>query len=191
MTHVSTKEATTMSEHIGGYPQDTELRDDIVLTIPAESFPVRWALCSVTADFIGMFCAEHLDDRRDQDTAHLVFVANELIENAVKFNHGDDVTVRGAIEAGEAVFIVSNAVSAEGLPALRQRFLELCDEDPSVLLIQQIEANAEQGDSSNSRLGLLTLINDYGARLGWRIERRAPGSYRLHSMARVPLEERR
>ena len=180
-----------MSEHIGCYTRDTELRDDIALTIPAESFPVRWALCSVTADFIGTFCAELLGDDRGQGTAHLIFVANELIENAIKFNHGGDVTVRGALEAGEVVFIVSNGVSAEVLPALRQRFLELCDEDPSVLLIQQIEANVEQGSSSNSKLGLLTLLNDYGARLGWRLEPHAPGSYRLDSMARVPLTERR
>ena len=42
--------------------------------------------------------------------------------------------------------------------------------DPGELLIERIEENAENANSSGSGLGLLTLMSDYGARLGWRFQ---------------------
>jgi hypothetical protein len=44
---------------------------------------------------------------------------------------------------------------------------ELTASDPGELLIARIEANAADAGASGSGLGLLTLMNDYGARLGW------------------------
>jgi hypothetical protein len=60
-----------------------------------------------------------------------------------------------------------------------ERFGTLLDElacgDPGELLIERIEANAANENSNASGLGLLTLMNDYGARLGWQFDPQGTG----------------
>ena len=51
-----------------------------------------------------------------------------------------------------------------------------------------MERNAEDPDSTGSGLGLLTLVNDYGVRLGWTIEPQAAGaSVQIRTIANVTL----
>jgi hypothetical protein len=38
------------------------------------------------------------------------------------------------------------------------------------LYIQQIETTASQADNEASGLGLITLVNDYAAKLGWKFK---------------------
>ncbi|MBD0343963.1 MAG: hypothetical protein ICV63_03840 [Coleofasciculus sp. Co-bin14] len=45
---------------------------------------------------------------------------------------------------------------------------ELTTSDPSELYMHQLENSAV--DESESRLGLLTMMNDYLAKLGWKFE---------------------
>ena len=59
---------------------------------------------------------------------------------------------------------------------IRQTYLEIISRDPGELLIERIEANAADENSSGSGLGLLTLMNDYGARLGWDFRSSTSGS---------------
>jgi hypothetical protein len=42
--------------------------------------------------------------------------------------------------------------------------------DPNELYIQQIEITASKADHEDSGLGLITLVNDYAAKLGWRFK---------------------
>jgi len=74
---------------------------------------------------------------------------------------------------------------ASGLQGLIQ---EITSRDPSDLLIERMERNAEDPDSTGSGLGLLTLVNDYGVRLGWTIEPQAAGaSVQIRTIANVTL----
>jgi hypothetical protein len=179
-----------MTEFIGSYLRESQ-REDLALTIHADSFPVRWTLCSATADFLGAYCAGLVDDLNQPSISSLVFVANELIENAVKFNRDGDVAVSVLVAVGEAVVTVSNTVDHSMVPELRERFGALSQDDPALLLIRQVEANAEHPDGATSGLGLLLLMNDYGAKLGWKLSASSPDRLRLDSMARVPLKEKR
>lgn len=179
-----------MTEMIGSYLPEMERGEDLALTIHAESFPVRWTLCSATAELVGDYCAGIVDDPNQAGTSSLAFVANELIENAVKFNCGGDVTVRVRVAEREAVLVVCNTVDGDALPRLRERLEVLSHDAPDVLLMRQVEANAEHPEST-SGLGLLLLLNDYGAALGWKISAISPGRARLSSMARIPRKEMR
>jgi hypothetical protein len=42
--------------------------------------------------------------------------------------------------------------------------------DPDDLMLRQQEESAKSTESTASCLGLLTMINDYGAQLGWRFD---------------------
>ena len=65
---------------------------------------------------------------------------------------------------------------AEKNVAAFQAFLaEVETRDAGELLIERIEANAADDSSNGSGLGILTLMNDYGARLGWRFEQQEEG----------------
>ena len=65
---------------------------------------------------------------------------------------------------------------------------ELTARDPGELLIERIEANAADETSSGSGLGLLTLMNDYGARLGWNFsDAPADGTVVLSTHASLTL----
>ena len=52
---------------------------------------------------------------------------------------------------------------------IRFSFERILEENAGDLLVQQLECNGGE-DSNKSCLGLLTMINDYGAQLGWRFE---------------------
>ena len=71
--------------------------------------------------------------------------------------------------------IVSNDTEAEVASRFQALIEEITSRDPGELLIERIEANAADENSSGSGLGLLTLMNDYGARLGWDFRSSATG----------------
>ena len=58
-------------------------------------------------------------------------------------------------------------ISPERIPGLQMLIEDLTTRDPGDLLLERIEANAADETSSASGLGILTLMNDYGARMGW------------------------
>jgi hypothetical protein len=69
----------------------------------------------------------------------------------------------------EFKFYASNAIAPDAIEDLQARIHALLTEDPQQLYLDQVERNAS-GESSGSHLGLLTMVNDYKARLGWKFE---------------------
>jgi hypothetical protein len=69
-----------------------------------------------------------------------------------------------------------------------QQFIkELLNSDPGELYIRQIKRSKE--DESISGLGLLTMINDYDAKLGWQFEtiEHNPEVIVVTTMAQLPI----
>jgi hypothetical protein len=65
---------------------------------------------------------------------------------------------------------------------------EIMARDAGDLLIEKIEANAANPSSTGSGLGLLTLMSDYGVRLGWVFRPGAAGApIRLETFAALKL----
>ncbi len=100
------------------------------------------------------------------------FIANELLENAMKFCDratAMPISLTLRLLPDRLVFEVSNALSFEAAEQFQVLIQELLAEDPTILLLRQLEQNAvEQG--AGSRLGFLTMMSDYQARLGWKFE---------------------
>ncbi|NET61002.1 MAG: ATP-binding protein, partial [Symploca sp. SIO2E6] len=63
-----------------------------------------------------------------------------------------------------------NSVSPTTVDKFQAFVQELTTSDPEELVIRQLEKNAEDENSHASGLGLLTMINDWKAKLGWKIE---------------------
>ncbi|MFB2967938.1 DUF6272 family protein [Aerosakkonema sp. BLCC-F183] len=100
------------------------------------------------------------------------YIANELLENSLKYNYElGKYPLRFAIYLLERnlVFVTKNCVNKKTLDKLNNFINELIDSDVSELYFRQLEKGAEE-NSEESQLGFLSILNDYEAKLGWKFE---------------------
>ena len=162
-------------------------QDSLELTFTPSSLPIkkRWRSNRLSAHFVADYFSNFLpvdeDDpaqerRLKESKGADSYVANELLENAMKFNNP---TTSSKIKFGiyfieeaevTAVLFATNAVSAEGLDKFQVFIQQLLSSDPEDFYMQQIEKSAEDENSEASGLGFLTMLNDYSAKLGWKFE---------------------
>ncbi|HTJ57166.1 MAG TPA: ATP-binding protein [Devosiaceae bacterium] len=134
---------------------------------------LTWQHSSITAEYFGEFYGLHAAAGGFQYNLvrhSVVYLVNELLENALKFRAPGDIEIRTAFADGSFEIVVSNLISGATAERFRKLLAEIVARDPGELLIERIEANAADENSSGSGLGLLTLMNDYEARLGWRFD---------------------
>lgn len=181
-------------------------QDSLELTFTPNSLPIkkRWRSNRLSANFMADYFSNFLpvdeDDpaqkRRIKESKGAVsYVANELLENAIKFNNqGTNFKIKFGIcfieEADmTAVLFATNSVSAEGLDKFQKFIQELLCSDPEKLYVQQIEKSAEEENSGASGLGFLTMINDYSAKIGWKFEivQKEPKTIAVTTMVLVPV----
>ena len=181
-------------------------QDSLELTFTPNSLPIkkRWRSNRLSANFMADYFSNFLqvdeDDpaqkRRIKESKGAVsFVANELLENAIKFNdRGTNFKIKFGIYFSEeadmtAVLFATNSVSAEGLDKFQKFIQKLLCSDPEKLYVQQIEKSAQEENSGESGLGFLTMINDYSAKLGWKFEivQKDPKMIAVTTMVLVPV----
>lgn len=138
----------------------------------------RWSNYGLSADFLGdyfsaFFPGPSLDEtsisNRDRVKAAVSFVANELIENAVKYGARNDalpITITLRLYGSTILLEASNPATTEHVDSYKEFVAHLLDSDPTELYFRQLETTAL--GSGQSQMGLLTMINDYQARFGWR-----------------------
>ena len=150
------------------------------------SIQERWRNNGLSADFVAdymtTFFPRQSDTKKEQqrqaELKHAVsYIANELLENAMKFNYP---AAEHSIEFGihlldrdkaQIVLYATNSVRPEQVTEFQEFIQELLVGDTEELFIRQMEINAENPEAMGSRLGFLTMINDYSARLGWKFAR--------------------
>lgn len=138
----------------------------------------RWRNYGISADFLGdyfatFFPGEALDgsgfQRPDVVKAAVSYIANELLENAIKFNDPDahfPISISLFLSEDAILFDVINYVNGT-LADRYQTFIQLLiDSDIDCLYMEQLERTAMGEGESN--MGLLTMIKDYNAQLGWK-----------------------
>jgi len=161
------------------------------VVLPEGRLAVGWQHASATCEFLGeTFATRHARTGRDySDARHsIIYLVNELLENAIKFRSPGDIQIRCSLEEGNFELVVTNNASSEVATRFQAILAEVTAGDPGELLIQRIEANAADENSSASGLGILTLMNDYGARLGWTFtEAPAGGTVTLSTFASLSL----
>ena len=181
-------------------------QDSLELTFTPNSLPIknRWRSNRLSANFMADYFSNFLpvdendpaQKRRIKESKGAVsYVANELLENAIKFNdRGTNFKIKFGIYFIEeadmtAVLFATNSVSAEGLDKFQKFIQELLCSDPEKLYVQQIEKSAEEENTGASGLGFLTMINDYSAKIGWKFEivQKDPKMIAVTTMVLVPV----
>ena len=181
-------------------------QDSLEVSFTPNSLPIkkRWRSNRLSANFMADYFSTFLpvdegdpaQKRRIKESKGAVsYVANELLENAIKFNdRGTNFKIKFGIyfiqEADmTAVLFATNSVSAEGLDKFQKFIQELLCSDPEKLYVQQIEKSAEEENSEASGLGFLTMINDYSAKIGWKFEivQKEPKMMAVTTMVLVPV----
>jgi hypothetical protein len=161
----------------------------------------RWRNNSLSADFLADYFANFFPgpDSANAETSTraevknaISYIANELLENAVKYNYEPSfhTTLSLHLDANELIFVIDNSVDPEAMPRFHNLIKLLLSADPADLYIQQLE-NSVLTNSSESGLGLLTMLNDYGARIGWKFEydEEMPEIIVVTTMVKVSIQE--
>lgn len=168
------------------------------LRVPLHS---RWRNNGLSADFVGDYVTTFLpaeytmvSPERQTEVRHIVtYIANELLENAMKYHDRDlDMPIGLRLELADdhITVIVTNGVHPEQAQRYRAFVEQLLQEDARDLIVRRLEDTAAGDGTKMSCLGLLTMINDYGAKLSWRFENHAPGleSMTVTTRAILPLK---
>ena len=147
-------------------------------TLSDENRLQRWSNYGLSADFLGddfsaFFPGSSLESapisRRDEAKAAVSFVANELIENAVKYGDPTEekpITITIRLYKNTIIFEASNPSESVHVNRYKGFVAKLLAGDPDQLYLEQLEQTAM--GSGQSQMGILTMVNDYQARFGWR-----------------------
>jgi hypothetical protein len=172
-----------MSEVFGNYIEKISgIHEFLALKFYPTSKKVRqrWRTSGLSANFMADYFAtfypggpneEGIDVQAEIKSA-VNFIANELLENAMKFS--DDSTLFPTSitlhsDEEQILFIATNSLSEQRMAEFKVYLQKLTTSDPYELYIETIERNAME-DNDRSGLGFLTMINDYSAELGWKFE---------------------
>ncbi|MAN77232.1 MAG: ATP-binding protein [Rhizobiales bacterium] len=159
-----------------GIPEIAFHSSDSRITVKILDGPLEigWHHCAITSGFIADFYAQQFQSLHNEYKYikhNIEYLANELIENAIKFRFRGDITIESIIDSDSFIIKVSNEIDERTSSDFETYLAGITSGDPEDLLIQKIEHNAENPNSNASGLGLLTLMSDYGSRLAWRFDR--------------------
>ncbi len=182
---------TAMNQTFGTYLEKIPASDEyLTLNFSPSSVPRkrRWNNYGLSADFLGdyfaaFFPGSELPDskinRRDSVKAAVSYIANELLENAVKYSDEGaclPISITLHLYEQEIIFQVTNYAKQTAAEKYRQFVQDLINADPDEFYTQQLEKTALGTGESN--IGVLTMMNDYSARFGWQFQT-------LHSLPNV------
>jgi hypothetical protein len=160
-----------------------ESQEYLTLNFTPSSTPERqqrWRNYGLSADFLGDYFAnffpgadvpESTLNLKETIKATVSYIANELLENAVKYSDESillPISITLKLFDQDIVFEVTNYAN-QAVAAQYQQFVKtLQSADIDELYTQQLERTA-LGEGGSS-MGILTIIQDYSAQGGWRFE---------------------
>ena len=165
------------------------------------SIPIqqRWRNNGLSADFLAdylyMFFPREdgtSSERQAEMKGVVSYIANELLENAMKFSYAPSqyaISLAMYLEADAISLYVTNSVDPKSLVAFQQCIQRLLTEDPNDLYMEQLRGNVEAENGGVSALGILTMLNDYGATVAWKFAPAVPDAavMTVTTMVRVPV----
>lgn len=146
------------------------------------SLQQRWRNNGLSADFLGEYLTTFFPGNDTDSTvvssqleikSSISYIANELLENAMKFNDNNSdypVSIQLHLKSDGIVLMVTNSVATPEVDKFQAYLEELTTANVEDLLVNQLEKNALDDNSNSSGLGYLTIISDYMAKIGWRFE---------------------
>ena len=164
-------------------PQNHEF---LIIGFSSSSLPIkkRWRNNSLSADFVADYLTnyfpnsqqEKLDKMEIRIKDSVNYIANELLENAMKFNDNTSAeAINFALHLFEesdlkVVLRVSNTMTEKIANKFCCYIKDFMTVDPDEFYLLQLEKTVEGESENSSGIGLITIRNDYGAKLGWKLE---------------------
>jgi hypothetical protein len=159
----------------------------------------RWRNNGLSADFLADYLCTFFPgedgastERQAEIKGAVSYIANELLENAMKFSYAPSqhaISLTMYLEADAISLYVTNSVDPKSLVAFQQCIQRLLTEDPHDLYMEQLTGNAEAENGGACGLGILTMLNDYGATVAWQFAPMVPEAdvMAVTTMVRVPV----
>ena len=130
------------------------------------------------ADYLTTFFPGNEDDpstidRQAEIKSAVSYIANELLENAMKFNDETSehpINIKLQLKSDGLIFSVANTIPPQDVGKFQAYIQQLLESDASELYIEQLEKNAADEICTNSGLGLLTMLSDYTTQIGWKFQ---------------------
>lgn len=191
-----------MTEILGDFIQDLpDQQGYLVIGFLPNYLPLkkRWENNGLSADFIAdyfknFFVNKHekiLNEEEEIEADNLrdavKYIANELLENAMKFQDETSrfiAKIEFSFYDDKLVFCVTNAINAQQKQNFEHFITNLLNGDPDDLYFQTMRSNVK---SASSGLGLLSMICDYSAKLGWKFEISTPTTIIASTMVSLSL----
>ncbi len=156
----------------------------LVIGFSPNSIPIqqRWRNNGLSADFLADYIISFFPktknnpndiDKHIEIKGIVSYVANELLENAMKFsdkNWSFPISMQLQLYENSIGFFVTNSILDKSVAKFQTYIQTILGSDTEALYIEQLEKNATNDNSTDSGLGLLTMINDYTAKIGWKFE---------------------
>ncbi len=193
-----------MAQFFGDCIEDIPTSEEyLILGFSPSSVPLkqRWRNNGLSADFLADYLTTFFPgDEENPITVvqqaeikgAVSYIANELLENAMKFSdEASDQPISIALHLHNdcLLFLTTNTIPPQSVDQFQTFLKELIASDPEELYIQQLEKNAVDETNTSSQLGLLTMINDYLAKLGWKFEtvQQKPEVVTVTTMVQLPV----
>ncbi len=156
----------------------------LILGFSPTSIPLqqRWRNNGLSADFLADYLTTFFPvidtepttfKKRKEIRGAISYIANELLENAMKFNDTNSqypIGIQFRLYSDQLILYTTNSVQHENVERFQSFLQELLQTEPQELYIRQIERAQENDNVEASGLGLLTMIDDYQVKIGWKFE---------------------
>jgi hypothetical protein len=174
-----------MEQFFGDFKKDFQISQEyLTLGFSPSSVPLkqRWRNNGLSADFLADYLTTFFPEDPDNPTSSqrqveikgaVSYIANELLENSMKFCNetlSHPISISLELEPDRIIFVSINSVAPKQVAKFQAFIEELLASDPDEFYVLQLERSAEEENIGQSGLGFLTMINDYNAKLGWKFE---------------------
>ncbi|MEG3899806.1 MULTISPECIES: slr1658 superfamily regulator [unclassified Microcoleus] len=171
-----------MIQIFGDFIERSVSQEYLIIGFSPSSIPMkqRWRNNGLSADFLADYLTSFFPGNEDDPStierqaeikSAVSYIANELLENAMKFNDETSeypIDIKLQLESDGVIFSVANSIPPQAVGKFQAYIQQLLASEPSELYIQQLEKNAADESFMDSGLGLLTMLTDYTAKIGWK-----------------------
>ncbi|MDY6936231.1 MAG: ATP-binding protein [Cyanobacteriota bacterium] len=174
-----------MSQVFGYFDENLpETHEYIIVGFSPSSVPIRqrWRNNGLSADFLSDYLMTFFPDRggfvsaqtpANEVKSAVSYIANELLENAMKFNYDAfsyPISIQIRLLPDRIIFLTKNIIDPQNIGSFQAFLKLLITSDLEQLYIDRIEESAVSENDLHSSLGFLTMAIDYMAKLGWKFE---------------------
>jgi len=173
-----------MIQTFGDFIEQSPSQEYLIIGFSPSSIPLkqRWRNNGLSADFLADYLTSFFPGNEDEPStinrqaeikSAVSYIANELLENAMKFNDETSdypIDIKLQLESNRLIFSVANSIHPQAVGKFQADIQHLLASDATELYIEQLEKNAADESGTDSGLGLLTMLSDYSAKIGWKFQ---------------------